>query len=655
VGESHTSSWVAKNPSTAPTKKYDRKFWILNFKFEFAPWNMWWWWQAGTVATLGLGLLVSLVTKGKNAATFQSTRQQREQQQQQPPSVLILGGGLSGLAAARTLLNASEWNSDDLSKAQLQVTLLESKDRLGGRVHSVDMETTIEAAAGDVAVVAVDLGGMYWHGESPVLQQLRRDFSDWQTISTGGTSMHPAHGQAVWMMRATTGKPETNNVPTMDNSSASVVESTASYHYSEMSSAQIAQAQSLFQDWVESMEASYRAHVAAADANATAATKSPPELLQEWSDLAFASVCRNSTIHADTNGGNDTSIQEHQHQEQYELHEAWLRFQLVMTFELDHGLALTEHALAGLANDWDWIEYAGDDPVSVKGMSNLVDLLAEDVRKRGGRIVTNQRVERVVYSDKSEKNEPSTRCRVTTAQGVEYEADVCIVTLPLGVLKATAADMFVPPLPAVKQSALDRAEVGVLNTVVVQWNRPICQPNATAYYLMGGTAATRSDSNAKVDQLGKNPLRHGFICTGMLRGRNPAVTQFYFGETNHPFNNRTYWKEQAWKVVRDVVPFSISMDDITDLMISQWHLDPDIRGSYSAPGTFTDGNLDRKLLAEPIDNVLYFAGEHTHYTGRYQSMDGAYTSGERAAQNALVGLRARWVERKAPVPRAEAC
>jgi heterodisulfide reductase subunit A-like polyferredoxin len=41
---------------------------------------MWWWWWrlAGTVATLGLGIIVSLVTEGKNAATFQSTRQQRE-------------------------------------------------------------------------------------------------------------------------------------------------------------------------------------------------------------------------------------------------------------------------------------------------------------------------------------------------------------------------------------------------------------------------------------------------------------------------------------------------------------------------------------------------------------------------------------------------
>jgi uncharacterized protein with NAD-binding domain and iron-sulfur cluster len=77
------------------------------------------------------------------------------------------------------------------------------------------------------------------------------------------------------------------------------------------------------------------------------------------------------------------------------------------------------------------------------------------------------------------------------------------------------------------------------------------------------------------------------------------------------------------------------------------------------PATFTDGNRDRQLLAEPIDNVLYFAGEHTHYTGRYQSMDGAYTSGERAAENALIRLQAYGVENRAPastsMPEAEAC
>jgi monoamine oxidase len=163
---------------------------------------MWWWWRAGTLAAVGLGLVVDLVIKGNNKASFQSKQHQHQRQ----PSVLILGGGLSGLAAARKLLNSSQWNNNDLPGA-LQVTLLESKDRLGGRVYSVDTEA--KAAAGDNGSVVVDLGGMYWHGESPVLHQLQRDFSEWQTVSTEGTSMHPAHGQAVWMMRVAT--PENNN------------------------------------------------------------------------------------------------------------------------------------------------------------------------------------------------------------------------------------------------------------------------------------------------------------------------------------------------------------------------------------------------------------------------------------------------------------
>ncbi|XP_047068621.1 polyamine oxidase 5-like [Lolium rigidum] len=42
-----------------------------------------------------------------------------------PPSVIVIGGGISGIASARALSNAS-----------FKVTLLESRDRLGGRVHT---------------------------------------------------------------------------------------------------------------------------------------------------------------------------------------------------------------------------------------------------------------------------------------------------------------------------------------------------------------------------------------------------------------------------------------------------------------------------------------------------------------------------------------
>ncbi|XP_073012746.1 polyamine oxidase 5-like isoform X1 [Typha latifolia] len=48
-----------------------------------------------------------------------------ERIQTSPPSVIVIGGGISGVAAARALHNAS-----------IKVTLLESRDRLGGRVHT---------------------------------------------------------------------------------------------------------------------------------------------------------------------------------------------------------------------------------------------------------------------------------------------------------------------------------------------------------------------------------------------------------------------------------------------------------------------------------------------------------------------------------------
>ncbi|KAG6498338.1 hypothetical protein ZIOFF_046250 [Zingiber officinale] len=48
-----------------------------------------------------------------------------ERQQSSPPSVIVIGGGISGIAAARALCNAS-----------FNVILLESRDRLGGRVHT---------------------------------------------------------------------------------------------------------------------------------------------------------------------------------------------------------------------------------------------------------------------------------------------------------------------------------------------------------------------------------------------------------------------------------------------------------------------------------------------------------------------------------------
>ena len=48
-----------------------------------------------------------------------------ERQHRSRPSVIVIGAGISGVAAARSLYDAS-----------FKVTVLESRDRVGGRIHT---------------------------------------------------------------------------------------------------------------------------------------------------------------------------------------------------------------------------------------------------------------------------------------------------------------------------------------------------------------------------------------------------------------------------------------------------------------------------------------------------------------------------------------
>ncbi|KAI3430073.1 Amino_oxidase domain-containing protein [Psidium guajava] len=75
--------------------------------------------------------------------------------QTSPPSVIVIGGGISGIAAARVLHDAS-----------VKVILLESRDRIGGRIHT-------DYSFG----FPVDMGASWLHGvcnENPVAPLIRR-------------------------------------------------------------------------------------------------------------------------------------------------------------------------------------------------------------------------------------------------------------------------------------------------------------------------------------------------------------------------------------------------------------------------------------------------------------------------------------------------
>ncbi|KAI9032019.1 amine oxidase [Hyaloraphidium curvatum] len=97
----------------------------------------------------------------------------------EPPRVLVLGAGISGLACA-----------SQLARAGLRVTVLEARDRIGGRTHTADFPLA------DGTSVAVDLGGSWAHGtNNPEL--IARGLYAGRTHETERIVMHHPRGGAM--------------------------------------------------------------------------------------------------------------------------------------------------------------------------------------------------------------------------------------------------------------------------------------------------------------------------------------------------------------------------------------------------------------------------------------------------------------------------
>ena len=80
--------------------------------------------------------------------------------------VAIIGGGIAGLAAAESLV-----------RSRFTVTVVEARDRFGGRIHTID-----------VAEFPVDLGAEFIHGRDPAL---------WRLIASATLATHAVPGQQL--------------------------------------------------------------------------------------------------------------------------------------------------------------------------------------------------------------------------------------------------------------------------------------------------------------------------------------------------------------------------------------------------------------------------------------------------------------------------
>lgn len=269
-----------------------------------------------------------------------------------------------------------------------------------------------------------------------------------------------------------------------------------------------------------------------------------------------------------------------------------------------------EFSAAALATDlsatrWaddDLFGYSGDHVWLPGGNARLVKALAEEVP-----ILYNTAAQEVHYGDAG--------VTVVTADGGALAADACLVTVPLGVLKAGHI-CFRPPLPASKQKAIDALGFGVLNKVVLLFPHQWWETRDT----FGHVAGDDEDPGWFYLWYCFPGISGGHLIAALVSGRAAIELESMRDE------------EVIARVMarlRRYHPHHTVPDPLA-AVVTQWGRDPHTLGSYSSVPPGCAGADDYRELARSVDGRLFFAGEATTFQYPAQ-MHGAYDSGLREA------------------------
>ncbi len=205
-----------------------------------------------------------------------------------------------------------------------------------------------------------------------------------------------------------------------------------------------------------------------------------------------------------------------------------------------------------------------------------------------------------------------------------FDGVAVVVTVPLGVLKAKTL-AFVPELPEAKRHAIETIGFGHADKVLLVFDGSVHRT------VLGKATSVASTQGS------------WFFFPYYGRKDMPvALEGFLSGRRALELSGRPE-QEVIDSVVRELEAMLPGTDLRSHLLAGRyvdWSADPDVRGGYTFP-TIGGGAEQRRVLAEPVDGVLFFAGESAHAIGQYATVHGALDSGLRAAQEVQRALRSR--------------
>lgn len=280
----------------------------------------------------------------------------------------------------------------------------------------------------------------------------------------------------------------------------------------------------------------------------------------------------------------------------------FVRFLVKSEIGIEFGADLSQMSLKYFDEDE---AFRGADLVIKPGYISLIDGLAQGLDIRFNEVVTE-----VAWS--------ASGARVTTTGGV-FDADRVVITLPLGVLKKGEIE-FSPGLPRAKREAIANLRMGVLDKTYFKFPTAFWQTQEDPIGFLGNVGARGANQIPEyylLDQALGVPIFFGFTAGAQARRFERLDLATISAATMASLSN----------------VFGNSIPEPEAVMQTHWRSDPYSYGSYSfvSLGATTEYY---DVLARPIENRVFFAGEATHrrYPG---TVHGAYLSGIREANRVV--------------------
>ncbi|WP_452218663.1 flavin monoamine oxidase family protein [Lacinutrix undariae] len=245
--------------------------------------------------------------------------------------------------------------------------------------------------------------------------------------------------------------------------------------------------------------------------------------------------------------------------------------------------------------------FDGEDVIITNGYDKVANYLAQNIDIR-----LNTKVTSINYAND--------KTIISTSQG-DFEANYVLVTVPLGVLKHNII-AFTPELPKATQKAINTIDMGSVNKFLLVWDS-IFWDNDLQY--IGYTPETKGKFNY-------------FMNVKKFANANALMT-FAFGDYSIETEQMTDSEIIEEIMIHLKAIYGNDIPNPTKMLRTKWNTNEYTYGSYSFATTGVRTNK-YEVFEEPVNNKVFFAGEHTSrdYRG---TVHGAYLSGVREAKKII--------------------